>query len=173
MRPKSIFQGIAILVFSLYFFSAIRAPLDFHLIDSVNLIFHEAGHTLLLLAPETLTVLGGSLFQILVPLVFVLYFAFRKEYFSSALLIFWLGYSIVNVSVYAGDAFVRQLPLLGGDAVIHDWACLSAHLGLGKNVLVVARVLHELGVLTMLVGLVWSLWIIVEKYLPTSSPRAG
>jgi len=149
----------AITLFSWYFFSAIRSPGVFHLIDSVDLIFHEAGHTLLFWAPEVITVLGGSLMQILVPLTCVIYFSFQRSFFSSALLLFWLGYSIVNVSIYAGDAFARQLPLLGGDGAIHDWMYLSAELGLGKNILLLAKALSSLGVITMLGGLAWSIFL--------------
>lgn len=161
--------------FSWYFFSAVQSPGIFHLIDSVDLIFHEAGHTLLFWAPQVITVLGGSLMQIVVPLTFVLYFALRKSFFSSSLLLFWLGYSIINVSIYAGDAFARQLPLLGGDGVIHDWAYLSAELGLGRNVLPLAKALSSLGIITMLGGLTWSMlfslrqWQITRPGVPLSA----
>jgi hypothetical protein len=166
-RATTILRFGAITLFSLYFFSALRSPSTFHLIDSVDLIFHEAGHTLLFWAPQVITVLGGSLMQILVPLIFVLYFVLRKSFFSSALLLFWLGYSIVNVSIYAGDAFARQLPLLGGDGVIHDWMYLSAELGLGKNVLVLAKFLSSLGLITMLGGLGWSLFLTLKPLRET------
>jgi hypothetical protein len=147
-----------------YFFSIIHSPKIFHVVDAVDLVFHESGHTLLFWAPQTLEILGGSMMQILVPLVFVLYFALQRKYFSSSLLLFWLGYSIVNVSIYASDAFIRELPLLGGDGVIHDWAYLSAELGLGKDVLVLAQFLSSTGIITILAGLTWSLFLVWREW---------
>ncbi len=161
-KSQALLRGIALFCCVIYFFSAVRTPTEPHIIDVVNLIFHEAGHTLFSIGPELLMVLGGSLMQVLIPLLLVLYFAFRGEFFSSSILLFWLGHSIINVSVYAGDAFLRQLPLLGGDGVIHDWAYLSAHLGLGRSVLTLSKFLHALGALTILIGLVWSLFNIAK-----------
>jgi hypothetical protein len=94
---------------------------DWHFIDNINLIIHEAGHVVFLPFGDFLHILGGSLFQTIFPLVYVGYFYFKKEYFSASLLLFWVGQNLINVSVYAADAQVMQLPLLGGDGVIHDW----------------------------------------------------
>ena len=81
---------------------------------------------------DFLHILGGSFFQVVFPFVFVLYFYFREDYFSSSILLFWVGQNLINVSVYAGDAIAMQLPLLGGDGVVHDWNWLLSATGLLK-----------------------------------------
>ena len=43
-------------------------------IQNVNLIFHEAGHMFLMFFGDTLHTLGGSIFEIGVPLTIMLYF---------------------------------------------------------------------------------------------------
>ena len=57
---------------------------------------------------------GGSLFQVIMPGLFVGYFWYHRKFYSAALVLFWVGESILNVSVYAGDSLALQLPLLGG-----------------------------------------------------------
>lgn len=82
---------------------------------------HEAGHVLFMPFGTTLHLLGGSLFQVIVPLVFAASFL-RRGLASSALFpLFWAAESLWNVSVYVGDARARALPLITGDADTHDW----------------------------------------------------
>jgi hypothetical protein len=106
---------------SAYFIYYASTPLDWHFIDGINLLIHEAGHWIFLPFGEFMHILGGSLFQTVFPIIYIVYFYLREDYFSASLLLFWVGQNLINVSVYASDAIVMQLPLLGGDGVIHDW----------------------------------------------------
>ncbi len=117
-------------VATLYFAYCALTPSAWHFVDTVNLIIHEAGHIVFLPFGEFMHILGGSLFQVLLPLVYVVYFFFKKEYYSASLLVFWVGQSLVNVSVYASDALLMQLPLLGGEGIGHDWNVLLGMLHL-------------------------------------------
>ena len=103
-----------------YFLKAALQQESWHFIDSVNLIFHEAGHWIFFPLGEFMGILGGSLNQVLMPLIFVIYFFIRRQKLSGALVLFWLGESIINVSICAKDALIMKLPLLGGDSSIHD-----------------------------------------------------
>ena len=116
-RPKLVVAAIA----SLYFLWCAYDPSQWHLIDGVNLVIHEAGHLFFTPLGEFMMIAGGSLFQVIVPAVFVGYFWYHSKYYSAALVLFWVGQSILNVSVYAGDSLALQLPLLGGEDSIHDW----------------------------------------------------
>lgn len=90
-------------------------------IDGANLMFHEAGHWIFFPFGRFMNILGGSLFQCLLPLGILFYFFYTRQFFSSVFCLFWLGDNLINVSVYISDASTRALPLLGGDGVIHDW----------------------------------------------------
>lgn len=125
-RPKLVVAAIA----SLYFFWCAYDPYQWHLIDGVNLVIHEAGHLIFRLFGEFMMIAGGSLFQVIMPALFVGYFWYHKKYYSAALVLFWVGESILNVSVYAGDAVALQLPLLGGQDSMHDWNYLLDSLNL-------------------------------------------
>ncbi len=158
-----------------YLFSILRYPSGGSILNTVDLIFHEAGHTLFFWAPKVIYMLAGSMMQIAVPLFLILYFAFRRELFSSSLLLLWLGNSLHGVGIYARDAFDRTLPLLGGDGVVHDWAYLSSALGLGKDVLTLGTallVLAKIAIVVGIAGMLFSLWVEVsQKYITPPSLR--
>lgn len=109
------------LLASAYFAYYASTPAQWHFLDFVNLVIHEAGHWVFFPFGEFIRILGGSLFQCVFPLIYVGYFFLRRDYFSASLLMFWVGQNLINVSVYASDAIQMQLPLLGGDSVMHDW----------------------------------------------------
>ena len=141
--PKIIF-ALCVLV---YFVYCMRFPMQWHFLDGVDLLIHEAGHVLFMPFGEFLTVLGGSLFQVLVPIVFSGYFFFQKELYSGALVLFWVSQSLVNVSVYIKDAMVMQLPLLGDG--LHDWNFILSTLHLLPQTAVIGSACYFLGVLTL------------------------
>lgn len=101
---------------------------------------------------------GGSLFQVIMPALFVGYFAYNRNFYSSALVLFWVGESILNVSVYAGDAVALQLPLLGGQDSMHDWNYLLGSLNLLPATAKVAMAIRLLGTVVTAVAAVGSLW---------------
>ena len=105
----------------LYFLWCAYDPNQWHLIDGVNLVIHEAGHLIFRPFGEFMMIAGGSLFQVIMPGLFVGYFCYQRQFYSAALVLFWVGESILNVSVYAADSIALQLPLLGGQDSIHDW----------------------------------------------------
>ncbi len=127
---KNPLKLIVAVVASLYFFWCAYDPYQWHLIDGVNLLIHEAGHIIFSFLGEFMMIAGGSLFQIIMPALFAGYFAYQQNYYSAALVLFWVGESILNVSVYAGDSLALQLPLLGGPDTVHDWNYLLSSLRL-------------------------------------------
>ena len=156
--------AIALIVFAYvaYYISDISIS-SWHFIDGVNLIIHEAGHTIIFFLGEFVQIAAGSLFQILIPAVFAAYFFTHRQNFSGALVLFWLGQSLVNVSVYAGDAIHLQLPLLGGDSVIHDWNYLLLRLDILQYADKVSGSIYFLGILTVLAALVLSVFFSLEE----------
>lgn len=142
---------------SLYFLWCAYDPYQWHLIDGVNLVIHEAGHIVFMPFGEFVMIAGGSLFQIIMPLAFVIYF-YRKEMpYSAALVLFWVGESVLNVSVYAGDSIAMQLPLLGGQDSIHDWNYMLERLGILKDTAAVGGALRMAGTLIIIAAAVWSM----------------
>jgi hypothetical protein len=150
------FKTIIALLASGYFLWAAFHPEDWRFVDNFNLVMHEAGHILFIPLGQFMTIAGGSLFQVIVPLIFAIYFCCQKKYFSCALVLFMAGESLVNVSVYAGDAVTMQLPLLGGDDSIHDWNWMLDQLGLLSRTREIAGAIRALGVLVILAASIGS-----------------
>jgi hypothetical protein len=157
-KKFSWFKAIVAGLFSVYFIRCIFFNDDhWCFIDGANLVIHELGHFLFLPFGQFIYVLGGSLFQIIVPLAAVLYFYRTDQRFSGALTLFWLGESIVNVSIYARDAVVRQLPLITGDIDSHDWHYLLSELGWLSHTEIVANAIFGIGVGVTVAAIILSL----------------
>src|SRR5215203_1114800 len=127
-------------------------------LDDLNLAVHEAGHLVFSAFGETLTILGGSAFQVIVPLAFVGYFARSKQRYAAAVTTSWVGISLVNVARYIADARAQELPLLGGEDSIHDWWYLLINWDLLKSDLTIARWVHFAGTVALLMAVVGGAW---------------
>lgn len=156
MRHYRIIGATLFVVYSVYY---IQTPMTWHFIDNIDLVIHEAGHTLFMFFGEFIQIAAGSGFQVVVPLVFCLYFVKMRQYFSSAIISIWLGMSLINVSIYAADAQVMQLPLLGGDASGHDWNALLSMAGLLGYTSQIAGVIWAAGVIVIIFGSILSVML--------------
>jgi len=93
------------------------------------LAIHEAGHFLTPFG-RFFAILGGTLWQIFIPLTFVLYFALTRQFYSAAVVLFLVSFSFIDAAVYVGDAKARALPLITLDPGTHDWWNLLNLLGI-------------------------------------------
>ena len=147
--PKLVFA----VLMTVYFLSIAYAPLQGSFLDLVDLPIHETGHLLFRPLGEFMMVAGGSLFQLIVPAVFVGYFARNRKFYSAAIVLFWLGQSLLNVFVYASDAVVMQIVLISGltgsEGSFHDWNYLLTETGLINSTQMVAGLFRFLGTLTI------------------------
>jgi hypothetical protein len=107
---------------------------------------------------EFIHILMGSGFQVALPLFISLYFFYHRQNISGALCLQWVGQNLLNVSIYAGDSIKMQLPLLGGDSVIHDWNYLLTTLNVLKYTDQIAAAIYTLGTITIFVGTMLALY---------------
>jgi hypothetical protein len=119
--PRNPVRVLASIGLAAYAVVRLRNLEHWDLLDDVNLAIHEAGHVLFQPLGDPLVVLGGSLFQVLVPLAFVTYFFVRRDWFAASVVTAWVAASLGNVALYIADARAQELPLLGGENTIHDW----------------------------------------------------
>ena len=154
-----------------YFLWAAAHPESWRLIDGVNLVIHEAGHVVFRPFGEFFAIAGGSLFQVIVPLVFAGYFYFNNKPYSSALVLFWAGESLLNVSVYAADSVAMQLPLLGGDNSIHDWNFMLDRLGLLRQTGTIALLIRALGTIFIIAAALWAVHSALRPAAKTETYR--
>ena len=165
--PKLIFAALL----SLYFLWVAYDPMQGSFLDLVDLPIHETGHLIFRLFGEFMMVAGGSLFQVIFPAVFVGYFFWHQKYYSSAVVLFWVGQSIINVWVYASDAVVMQLVLTSGftgtEGSFHDWNYLLTHLGLIGSVKTVAAIIRLAGTLVIIAAGIFSIYHSLFQPRPT------
>lgn len=108
---------------------------------------------------EFIGVLGGTIGQLFVPSAFTIYFFLQVSSYSSAVTAFWLGQSMINVSVYVKDARAMDLPLVsigGGGDTIHDWHWLLTKFGLLARDQVIGNLFYGTGVLIMLGAIIYA-----------------
>ena len=126
----------------------------------INLPFHEAGHILFAPFGRFMMSLGGSLLQVLVPLVCAWVFFFQQEdAFAAAVGVWWAGESLLDLSPYIDDARSLQLMLLGGPAAEvegHDWEAILQALGWLHLDHSLARAAWVLGAGLMCGALLWA-----------------
>ena len=143
--PKLIFAGLL----GIYFLWIAYDPMQGSFLDNVDLPIHETGHLLFRPLGEFMGIAGGSLFQVIFPAVFVGYFIWHEKYYSAAIVLFWVGQSILNVFVYAADAVVMQLVLTSGmtgsEGSFHDWNYLLTETGLINSTKTVAGIIRMAG----------------------------
>ncbi len=162
--PKLVFAALL----TLYFLWIAYDPMQGSFLDLVDLPIHETGHLIFRLFGEFMSIAGGSLFQVIVPAVFVGYFIWRLQYYSAAVVLFWVGQSILNVWVYASDAVTMQLVLTSGftgsEGSFHDWNYLLTNTGLIGSTKSVAGVIRAAGTVVIITAGALSIFY---AYYPT------
>jgi len=143
-----------------------------------NLVFHEAGHILFIPFGRFMTVFGGSLTQVLVPLVCAGAFLWQtRDAFGAAIAIWWAGQSLTDVATYINDARALQLVLLGGktgaEVEGHDWEYLLNAMGVSHRDHAIALVVQTIGTVTMIVALVWAAIVVLNQVSVLRSRRAA
>ena len=147
------------LVLAVYGFACLRNPEDYRWLDSLDLAIHETGHLILGFDGETLMLLGGTLFQLLVPAAFVVALWRAGDRHGATVPLWWMGQNCWNISVYVRDARAQELPLVGGGE--HDWAILLANWDWLSRDHTLADAVHLLGVLLYLAAIIGG-WILLR-----------
>jgi hypothetical protein len=138
------------------------------ILDLVNLVFHEAGHILFIPFGAFMTSLGGSLTQVLVPLVCAGAFQARADRFAALLAAWWAGESLATLAAYVADARALRLVLLGGhtgaEVEGHDWEAILGALGWLDHDVALGRACRLLGLTVMLASLAAAAWTLRAQW---------
>jgi hypothetical protein len=136
-----------------------------YILGMANLVFHEAGHVILMPFGSFLSTLGGSLFQVLVPLVCLVAFLRRRDAFAAAVMLWWAGQNLIDVAPYINDARAQRLVLLGGVTGrdvpgYHDWNNLLTRLDMLAWDQALATLVDAAGTLLIVAALVWAAYLL-------------
>jgi hypothetical protein len=138
------------LVLAAYGWLLLRTPGDYRWLDSLDLAIHESGHLVFAFGGEFLTILGGTLLQLLIPAAFVVALWRQGDSHGATVPLWWLGQNCLNVAVYVNDARAQELPLVGGGE--HDWALLLERFGLLHRDIIIGRAVGAAGMVLMILA---------------------
>jgi hypothetical protein len=129
----------------------------------ITLVFHEMGHILFIPLGRTMTILGGSLNQLLIPIFAGAHLLLRqRDYFGVAFAKAWLAFSLWDLAVYVGDANREEMPLvsMGPGRPLHDWATLLGEWHLLGQTDLIARCVGIAAFLVWAAALAMSGWLL-------------
>ncbi|WP_228723291.1 zinc ribbon domain-containing protein [Desulfosediminicola flagellatus] len=137
----------------------------------INLPFHEAGHIFLRPFGSLITSLGGSIFQLLAPVIclFVLLVQTRDT-FGASVALWWFGQNFFDMAPYIDDARSLSLPLVGGNYGhsspygFHDWEYILTETGLLQYDHLLARTSIAFGTLCFILSLIWGAVVLYKQF---------
>jgi hypothetical protein len=130
------------------------------LLGDIDTAVHEFGHMLFMpfgieFLGHTMMILGGSLTQVVFPLIFMAYFMrehedSRRDMHAAMLCLWWSSMNLLGVAIYCADAGPMKLMLISGgtgqEVEGHDW----------NNLLRIWGVLHHyVGIARAMRGVAW------------------
>ncbi|OIO68035.1 MAG: zinc ribbon domain-containing protein [Zetaproteobacteria bacterium CG_4_9_14_3_um_filter_49_83] len=171
-------RGLLLLVLLWMSWGLVFSPIDYWLgnaashsfLHIINLPFHEFGHIMFRAFGRLMASLGGSLGQLLMPLICMGVFLVQtKDAFAAAVALWWLGESFLDLVSYIHDANVLTMPLMGGNEGssspygFHDWEFILSETGLIHQAASIAKTTHLLGSMLMVLALLWMLLLLLRK----------
>jgi len=137
----------------------------------VNLPFHEAGHLIFKPLGRFMTSLGGTLGQLLMPLICLVVFIVKtRDPFAASFSTWWLAVNFMDIAPYINDARSGTLPLLGGNTGrtspygFHDWEFILGESGLLKYDHGLADFSYMIGTVLMMVAFLWGGYMLFKQY---------
>jgi len=137
----------------------------------INLPFHESGHIVFKLFGEFMASLGGSLGQILIPLICLGTLLIKtRDPFGASITLWWTGQSFIDLSPYINDARTLTMPLLGGNTGrfspygFHDWEFILTESGLLQYDHTIARASFTIGSILIILSFVWGGVLLYNQY---------
>lgn len=164
---KNFGQILIFILFSYWSVNLLFHDMPWIMIDNANLLFHEAGHFLFIPLGEFMSFLGGTILQIALPAGFFTYFFLRKQYFSSLVVLFWIGDNLINIGNYMSDAIPMSIPLLI-DGSTHDWNWIFTQLHILSFSPAIGGFVHFIGGTCIVVSLFMILITIIRNFFVKS-----
>jgi hypothetical protein len=152
-RVSRVGGGVVLGCYVLFLLYAYRDTSGFLILDYVNLMIHEAGHLFFGWGGRTLMLLGGTIGELLVPMLCGAFFFFHRQTYGLAFSLFWFFENFLYIGTYMADARACALPLVNSD--IGDWTILFGQWAVLPYDVRIGHLMRQLGWLGMLGVVVW------------------
>ena len=148
------------------------------LLSDIDLAIHEFGHMLFMpfgiqFLGSTMMILGGSLTQVALPLIFFGYFmrkqgdGRRRDLFAAMVCLWWSGINLLSVAIYCADSHAGQLMLIDGstgqESDGHDWNNLLTRWGLLEHDTAIARWMRAIAWLVCVASVIVAVWSELQR----------
>ena len=136
----------------------------------VNLPFHEAGHLFFKPFGRFLHVLGGTLGQLIMPMLCLVVFILKtRDPFGGSVALWWTGQNFMDIAPYINDARALKLTLLGGvtgreTVDYHDWEFILRQMGWLKLDHTIAAASKSIGTVLMILSFIWGAYLLFLQY---------
>jgi hypothetical protein len=153
------------LLFLLY---AAQNTSGFLFLDYANLMIHEAGHLVFSWGSNTLMLLGGTLGELIAPLLCGAFFLFHRQTYGFAFSLFWFFENFLYIGTYMADARTSSLQLINSDE--SDWEILFTRWNLMLYDQKIGHTFRFFGWLGMLATVAWLVYRIYRSAQPKLHP---
>ena len=143
--------------------------INYSFMHRVDLVFHEAGHVVFMPLGRFMSVLGGSLGQLIMPAIVFGAFLFKhRNPFGASIALWWFAQSALDLAPYINDALVQQTILLGGVTGrdrpgYHDWNNILGDLGLLNHAHGIAGFVDLMAEGLIILALVWGAYLLSQQ----------
>ena len=172
-------RGLVLLLLLWWGWKFITTPLETNytgesFLHLINLPFHEAGHLLFIPFGRFMMFLGGTLGQILMPIICLATFLLKtRDPFGASVALWWTAENFMDIAPYINDARALDLMLLGGvtgkETDGHDWENILGMLGWLPYDHRIAHLSYNLGIVLMLASFAWGAVLLLRHYHRLSS----
>ena len=137
----------------------------------VNLPFHEAGHIFFRPFGPFIASLGGTVGQLIMPLIcFSVLLIKTRDPFGASVTLWWFGQNYFDIAPYIDDARSLSLPLVGGNFGhsspygFHDWEYLLTESGLLRHDHFIAKLSVTVGTIIFITSFLWGGALLYKQY---------
>lgn len=137
----------------------------------VNLPFHEAGHVFFRPFGSFMASLGGTIGQLIMPLICLSVLLIKtRDTFGASVTLWWFGQNFFDIAPYINDARSLSLPLVGGNFGysspygFHDWEYLLTESGLLRYDHVIAKSSMIIGSIIFITSFAWCGILLYKQY---------
>lgn len=137
----------------------------------INLPFHETGHIIFRPFGSLMMSMGGTIMQLLMPLICMGVFLIKtRDTFAASFTLWWFGENLLDIAPYINDARSLTLPLIGGNTGqsspygFHDWEFILTETGLLRFDHTLAWLSHITGSLLIILSFIWGGYILFKMF---------
>lgn len=127
-----------------------------YMVDHANLVFREAGHSLVRFFRPDFACYGGAVGQLILPFAVILSARRQGRPLGFAAAMVWLCENLINIGHNLSDPGAKNPPLIGG--ADHDWPTVFARLGLTSNEANIIFIMTNVAWAGMALVFLWVLW---------------